>query len=197
MGFIFQAQIRKYLAREDLGGLSDSPSAGLFYLGPMPIKRNGETRIQWMLDSLPFVRYPKYNRKQYWKNFISKSLACYWSRICNLRTDELEKKLHELELSLPHGRIRKGHEGNWQICWGNDFPVPSGLVLNLILQDFCLMNETFEYIVTEREACLLEHKEKLRRILSLEQDWPALASNASVPIEAVIKRRNRTQTQSN
>ena len=163
----------------------------------MPIKRKGEWIVDWMLDSLPFDRYAKCTRETHWNGNIAPSLAMYWARRFNLNEDELNTKLRGLHLSLPHGRIQKVGKGGWHILLGNDFPVPSGLVLNLILQDFCLMNETFEYVVTEREACLLEHKEQLRIILSLEQDWPAVASRAAIPIEAVMKRRNRTQTLSN
>jgi hypothetical protein len=177
MSFIFQHQIRQFLAREG-EFLTEHPSPGLFYVVPILIRSKGMWRTMWVVNSSPSEIYRVCSWKRHWDGYIAPSLASCWEGKTGEKAETLTARLRGLDRALPRGRVRQSRTGKWEIRWGGDFPIPGGLVLNTVLQDFCLLNFDYEVIATAEESCMFEAKERLRQTLGLRQDWSGIAEGA-------------------
>lgn len=171
MGFRFQFTLRRHWQREGSPGLSQTPSEGLFYLGPVPIRRRGVWSADWMIDSNPFEVYGPLNWDEYWATRIAPDLITCWGPHLSVGLVEIGG----LATALPRGEVAKA-SGIWRIVCGEQLPIPAGLVLNTIIHDFGLMNEEVEFAVDSRLNCDPAEESELRRLLCDYSPWEAAAS---------------------
>jgi len=189
VSFILERKIREIVTREG-GGFCGGPSDGFFHVVPVPARRRGGWLTEWFLTSMPFSRFVESSREEHWDSYVSRCLGLEWAKRLNGDADQFRLQLRGLSLATPHGRIERGAGDHWSFVCADDFPVPSALIFNEVLVDFCLIGQTVEFVQSKAQSCAHEQKERLRTILGLQEDWTA------IPIAALQESGGHSRAES-
>lgn len=163
---------------------------GAFQVNPDEIFARLKKRAHAEVGIYYVVRYPR-NWKLYplqqgafgdsehiegWRRFVAPELADAWASAWNLSTDQLQ--LLPFHLAFPRGRIKRAAIGEFTVFHGDDL-LPTGIAHAAIEKAFGLGSEQINWTIDPHEKCRTDHKNAVRQMLSITEDWPSVLPRAS------------------
>jgi hypothetical protein len=137
---------------------------GIYYVIRLPTR--------WSILTWRYVGNFEYDHSLLWERIVCPHLVYFWCTTVRKHPLLLEQQLLEHAYGFPRGRVAC-LDGVHHVYHGADLPRARGVSRRIIERTFRIRGR-IDWIEDEHERCLLADKDEVRRLLSLEEDWPAV-----------------------
>jgi hypothetical protein len=107
-----------------------------------------------------------------WGRFIAEELADAWASPLNVASGQLTQRLTPFHLAFLRGRIERAAAHEFTVFQADDL-FPTGIAPAEIERAFWLGSEQVNWMIDLQMKCRTDHKDAVRHVLSIADDWPS------------------------